>query len=482
MKKIALYCLLVLVSAAKVSAGNGPGSRLSGKLFARSKTPAVPSVNNLLYKPGKSINFFWSDPVFGPGSWVQSGGSQITYTSSGKLATMIDTAVFFGNTSIRRETHSYDAQDRETEVLNEQYDNQNQVWNNWYRMRISYDQQGLLQEYIYESWQNNSWFLQGGFRDIRTYNGQNQITLRLRSSYSAQDSVWVNEGRTTDYQYDGQNRLISYTDQEWDSITYVNSEKVLLQYGADNRPNEAVLQDWNGTAFVDSSRITELQWHYWNGILETSEPLSFIEQKKPAAQWVNFEKQIFYYLENNSRRNLTQVFSGNAWKDASRSSSLYDEQLNLYFEGDEEYNSDLSRWDTLQNANYSFHSYDSQGRIQETISKQMSLIFPPDQPSFLSWQNTSRKLFSQHQVFTGMENLQAETFRIFPNPVAANGAFLLNCGEGSITLRDVQGRLIQSKEVSAGERISVKGMESGMYELMLRSRDGKIKRGRLVVQ
>lgn len=426
----------------------------------------------------------WFNFGIGPGSWMPTGGSLMTYTPAGLLSTRIDSNSysFFGS-NIQKESHFYDAQNREIEQLNQNFDSLTQSFVNNYRLRTTYDQQGMMQELVSEQWMANQWVIMGGYRDVRTFNAQNQVIGRLRSSYSWQDSIWVNEARSIDYQYDAQNRLISYTDQEWDSVSFVNWERVLIQYGADNRPNQAILQDWNGAAFVDSSRITDLQWFVWNGNVETSMPLSYIEQKKSGTNWVNFEKQQNTYSDFGGRVSLTQRFSGNQWINSSRSSNVFDLQGNLVFQGEEEYR--LSQWDTLQGSSFNRHSYDASGRILETVSRNMTSILLPDQQPILGWKNSSRKLFSQHQVFTFVQQKEISNsgnLLLQPNPAGKNAFFHLGDGEGILLLTDMQGREILKKEISANEGISTTGMKAGLYQVMLQSRNGKISRGRLVVE
>lgn len=485
MRKNYALPLLTAFLLHSVVASADPGKRFSQKLFSNKPVPqSAQSVNNLLYKPGKSKNFMWFDFGIGSGNWMSMGGSLMTYTPAGLLATRIDTNSFgFFGSNILKETHFYDAQNREIEQLNQNFDSLTQSFVNNYRLRTTYDQQGMMQEMVSEQWLANQWVILGGYRDVRTFNAQNQVTGRLRSSYSSQDSVWINEARTIDYQYDGQNRLISYTDQQWDSVSFVNRERVLIQYGADNRPNQAILQDWNGAAFVDSSRITDLQWFVWNGNVETSMPLVFIEQKKSGAVWVNFEKQTNTFSDFGGQVVLTQKFIGNQWVNSTRYSNFFDAQANLVFQGQEEYI--VSSWDTLQGSSFHQNIYDASGRILETVSRNMTSISLPDQQPILGWKNSSRKLFSQHQAFTSVQEDVITNFAnllLQPNPAGKNAFFHLGDGEGKLLLTDMQGREILKKEISANEGISTAGMKAGLYLVLLQSRNGKTSRGRLVVE
>jgi|GEM_PF-5447266 len=472
--------LLICLAASSSLLASGPEKNPIRKLFSSKKSPATEQINSQIYKPGRSKNF---SPDFGPSpDWVPSGGTRMSYTASGKIAVLTDTSDFFGNTYLRKEIHSYDAADRETEVLNQVYDNQNMTWNNQYRSVITYDQQGMLQESRYDQWTNGSWVVFSGYQDVRTYNSQNLPTGRIRKTYSNTDSAWVNEGRTTDYQYDAQNRLISYVDQEWESTDYVNSEKIILEYGADNKPSQALLQEWNGTSFVDSARIIEIQWYLWQGNLESAMPLSFIEQKKSGANWVNYEKQVNSFTANGSQTSLTQRFVNAQWQNDSRSSSIFDDKLNPVFQGDEKYDPALAKWDTTEYSSLHLNSYDPSGRILETILRQMSNINGPDEQPELGWQNARKRLFFEHQVFTDALAEISGRISLFPNPLACGTSFRLNAGSGRLTLLDMQGRMILEKAISGNEAVSTQGMKSGLYQISFEDEQGKIFRSRLMVQ
>lgn len=477
MKKSILSLLLCVVIASALQA-SGPGRKFSRKLFSAKYSPATENVNTQLYKPTRSKNF---STGFGPGSdWTPAGGSSMTYTSSGKISVQVDTSDFFGNVFIRKEIHSYDASDRETEILYQNYDPQTMAWTNASRSVVTYDPQGLLQESRYDQWLNGAWVIYGGYQDVRSYNAQNQVISGLRKSYSSADSAWVNEGRTLDYQYDAQNRLISYIDQAWSDSLYVNSEKVLLEYGSDNKPNQAILQEWNGTAFADTVRITEIQWYWWQGNLETAIPLSYIEQRKSAGNWVTFEKEINSFDGNGSNISLTQIFVNGQWRNDSRSSSIFDDKLNPVFRGDEEYDPGMAKWDTTQYSKISLNTYDASGRILETVEKEMRNA-GPDDPD-LVWKNVLKRQFFGHQVFTAYLPEIESAFNLIPNPLAAGSGFRIMSGSGRLKLLDMQGRLVFNKTIAENELVSAAGIKPGLYQVLLQDDRGNASRGRLIVE
>ena len=477
MKKSLLSLFLSVVICSAILA-SGPGNRSARKLFAAKYSPATENISMQLYKPTRSKNFFTG---FGPGTdWTPSGGSTMTYTFSGKISVQIDTSDFFGNTYIRKEMHTYDASDRETEILYQNYDTQTMAWTNATRNVVTYDQQGLVQESRYDQWSNGAWFIYSGFQDVRSYNAQNQLISRLRKSYNSFDSAWVNEGRSLDYQYDAQNRLISYTDQDWNDSLFVNAEKVLLQYGSDNKPNQAILQEWSGTAFDDSVRINEIQWYLWQGNLESGIPLSYIEQRKSAGNWVNNRKEVNSFDGNGSNISLTQIYVSGQWQNYTRSSSIFDDKLNPVFLGNEEYDPGISKWDTLQYASIFLNNYDANGRIQETVEIQLRNA-GPDDPD-LVWKNVFKRLFFGHQVFTSYLTEMENSFFLSPNPVAAGSSFRMAAGSGLLKLLDMQGRLVFSKTIAENETVSAAGIKPGLYQILFQDNLGKASRSRLIVE
>ena len=432
------------------------------------KKPAyqVESSNTLLYKPGKSVNYFWNQF-----DWMMTGTSRMTYTMSGKISSRIDSG--FSN---MKTTYTYDSQERETEQLMQNFNPISQTWENFSRNITIYDNQGNTQEQRSENWSGTAWEISYGSRDLRTYNGQNLLTEHLQKEWNNNASDWVNTNLDTDFQYDGQSRLQNYTSKIWDSIQWVNDEKSLWNYGLDNKPNQVTIQSWNGNAFVDSTRIIDITWFNWSGGLDNSAPQMYTMQKVINGNWVNYERYNLTMGLNGSQSTTIEIYVNNAWVFSQRFSSSFDEQQNMVIQLNESYDMGLSAWDTTF-AYYNQHTYDAQGRILETIVYSWDI-------DLQVFEKVQRFLYSEHSVFTDNQKLfvRSKDLEIVPNPANA-GEFVQVSGlEGNYSISDLTGRQRLSGFVSGKGGFSTEGLSSGIYCLLFQPSKGKLQSSRLVVK
>ena len=435
--------------------------------FQKNPANQVESTNTLLYKPGKSVNYFWNQT-----DWMMAGTSRMTYTMSGRISSRIDSSGFSNGKTI----HTYDSQDRETEQLNQSYNSFSQTWENSSRNVTIYDNQGNTQERRSENWSGTTWEINYGSRDLRTYNGQNLLTEHLQKEWNNIASDWANMNLDTDFLYDGQSRLQNYTSKTWNSIQWVNDEKSLWNYGMDNKPNQVTLQSWNGNAFVDSNRVIDITWLYWSGNLDNSALQQFTFQKLLNGNWTNFIRYSITMGMNGSESTSMEIFVNNAWVFSQRYSSSFDEQQNMVIQLDESYDMGLAAWDTTY-AYYNQNTYDAQGRILETIVN--------------NWDNTlnvfekmMRSVFSEHSVFTGNQLLYASSkdLEIVPNPANA-GEFVQVSGlEGKYSISDLTGRQRLGGLISGKGSFSTEGLSPGVYFLLFQPTKGKPQSSRLVVR
>lgn len=456
--------LLCLFSLALESSGAAKDNFF--RRFQKNPGQRVESSNTLLYKPGKSVNYFWNQT-----DWMLTGTAHTTYTMSGRISTRIDSG--FSN---MKTIYTYDSQDRETQQLIQNFNPISQNWENTSRSVTIYDNQGNVQERRSENWSGTAWLINFGSRDLRTYNGQNLLTEHLRKEWNNNASDWVNTNLDTDFQYDGQMRLQNYTSRIWDTIQWVNDEKSLWNYGMDNKPNQVTIQSWNGNAFVDSTRIIDITWFNWNGGIDNSSPQNYTMQKVINGNWANFQRYTVTMGMNGSQSTSIEIFVNNAWVFSERFSSSFDEQQNMVIQLNESYDMGLAAWDTTY-AFYNQNTYDAQGRILETIS--------------YNWDNTlnvfekmMRSVFSEHSVFTGKQLLYANSkdLEIVPNPANA-GEFVQVSGlDGKYSISDLAGRQRLSGFVSGKGSFSTEGLSPGIYCLLFQPSKGKPQSSRLIVK
>ena len=422
------------------------------------------SIQTNLYKPGKSLNYFWN--AF---DWFYTGYSLMSYTPEGRISVRIDSGFLYRKTS-----YSYDVQQRETEKLEQNYNSAISLWENDRREVHLFNAQGAMQEYRREQWLGISWSPLEGEKHILSYNPQNQPLEDLQQSWNMMDSLWENDYLETEFTYDSQSRLQSYVSKNWADSFWENEEKSLWQYGTDNKPNQVILQEWNGLSFVDSTRIIDISWNYWSGNLSQSEPSQYTMQKLIGGNWVNFMRFTITRDQNGSQTFLNEVFLDGNWVPSGRTRFLIDDQLNPVVNISEIYNPVSLSFDTAFCMSFQ-NTYDTQGRILEQVVSNWDADLHILEPM-------SRQVFSQHQVFTGMLSFESARLGLSPNPVRSGVPFRLDASSGNLSIQDMQGRTIYSGKIELQGQISTAGMQPGVYQVLLKNAQGLVSRSRLLVE
>lgn len=442
---IAVYFLIqlsgIISAQAQESTSNG-----FQRIFCKGKKYQTESTQNNLYKPGKSLNYFWN--VF---DWQPTGYSLMTYTPTGKLSVKIDSGFMQ-----RKTIYTYDGLERETERLEQNFNSANSLWENDRRDVHIFDSQGAIQEIRSEQWVGTSWSPISGEKHIRNYNAQNLILEDLQKNWNMQDSVWENDYMETAFLYDAQLRLQSYVAMNWVDSVWENEEKSLWQYGPDNKPNEVILQDWNGTAFVDSTRITDILWNYWNGNLSQSDPSQYTMQKLVGGNWTNSMRFTITRDLNGSVTYLNEMYFNGNWVPFNRMSSLFDDQQNPVVYINQNYNPAAQSFDTAFCTSFQ-NTYDDQGRILEQVvhywDQDIHLLEP-----------VSKQEFSQHSMFTSAySKLELSRFKAVPNPVSAGGRLSISGAHGMFRIMDISGKVQASGQVESDGNIYVKSLLPGFY-------------------
>ena len=438
---ILLFCCFSI----SVFAGNHPANNFQ-KRFGKKSAPGTENTNSNLYKPGKSLNYFWN-----ASDWMFTGNSLMTYTSIGKILTQIDSGF-----SYRKTSYTYDAQQRETERLDQNYNSASQIWENSNRQVTAYNAQGDEEENRSEIWNGMGWMISYGNQFLRSYNTQNLLTEYIEKNWNSSGSAWENRYMETEFVYDAQNRLQSYVSKNWDTTQWINEEKSLWQYGLDNKPSQVILQEWNGSSFVDSTRITDITWNFWNGILSQSDPSQYTMQKLVSGNWTNDIRFTFTRDLNGSNTFLNEIFVGGNWVPDSRMRLLYDDQQNPVLNIDEEYNPLTQSYDTVYCISFQ-STYDNQGRILEQVVYNWDADLHQLNPM-------SKREFSQHSMFTAVSSASSlQAFKAVPNPVLSGSRLNIPGAAGVYQIRNFSGMSIQSGMLTPGGALSLESLAPGIY-------------------
>lgn len=220
---------------------------------------------------------------------------------------------------------------------------------------------------------------------VITLQGQNKLLSSIQESYNG--SSYQNYSGYN-YEYDGNNNLITETYVEWVNGLWKIKEKVTYTYNANNKVVQELGQEWNATtnALENSYRDT---FTYANGnftgqvaeIWENSSwvnewkidltfngnnlPVSLLSYNWVGANWVADERGQFTYNSNNKlTEELYEEWENSQWVNSSK--SLYAYNLNHQM-----VSSRNATWDDFNNLYKEFYRTDyvldgAGNRISET--------------------------------------------------------------------------------------------------------------------
>ena len=207
---------------------------------------------------------------------------------------------------------------------------------------------------------------------VITLQGQNKLLSSIQESYNG--SSYQNYSGYN-YEYDGNNNLITETYVEWVNGLWKIKEKVTYTYNANNKVVQELGQEWNATtnALENSYRDT---FTYANGnftgqvaeIWENSSwvnewkidltfngnnlPVSLLSHNWVGANWVADERGQFTYNSNNKlTEELYEEWENSQWVNSSK--SLYAYNLNHQM-----VSSRNATWDDFNNLYKEFYRTD----------------------------------------------------------------------------------------------------------------------------
>ena len=164
-------------------------------------------------------------------------------------------------------------------------------------------------------------------------------------TWDADAASWVYDSKTIDVQYDANNNLLGYRDQEWDGLNWVNTRLVSYTHDASNNLTSYTSKNWDGSMWVNniqllytydgdnnitSSTIQLGNLDTWMNLLRSMNTydanhnllLSIIEQWDGAA-WVNFNQSLYTYDGQNLTQQIDQVWDGTTWVNSKQTTITY---------------------------------------------------------------------------------------------------------------------------------------------------------------
>jgi truncated hemoglobin YjbI len=155
--------------------------------------------------------------------------------------------------SIKRE-YTFDEHNLITQQIRQDWDS---GWENAFRYFYTYDTLNNLTLFYSEKWESNNWAK--NYRNEYEYDSLNNRTLLQRQN-PAFGNLWSFDYQFV-YTYDGQSQLTSETEQDHQSTSWLNVDRYMYAYDADQNQISEVYQEWTDDWLnIDSS------FYYYNVI------------------------------------------------------------------------------------------------------------------------------------------------------------------------------------------------------------------------
>lgn len=427
--------------------------------------------------PGQSLNYYWGSFS---SNWIFNDTSKYYYNVNGLISKLISTT--FG--SANQTLYTYDAKERETQQLSQNWDSFTNQWVNSSRLTTTYDANDNQVLFTNESYNSgtNTWSVLYGNKHVYTYSS-NRITVDIYQTWDSNNMIWKDSDKTL-YTYNSNGQITQIEYQTMNNNSWVNDSRETYLYDIFGKVFEAELEVWGGTSYVKSDKITNVTWHNWTGNFETSTVLSYTVQQwnTPIAnQWNLSGRSSSVYGNFGSYVMTDQTYTNSVFVNDYRYSEFYDSKYNNIGYLNETWNTITSQWETDGGANV-IHTYDSNDQILETIWQYW-------QNSSSSFVNSQRKVYSDYQTITGINTNELDASSIsvvFPNP--CNGICVLRLNSNSdlknasIQVYDITGKTVFSSEISSNlTNLNLEGLNSGIYFYSVLNNNSILNKGKIIV-
>ncbi len=343
-----------------------------------------------------------------------------------------------------------------TQTVMKWHDTINNKWINATQYLNSYDDNGLLLEYIYQVWDTTlkEWVYQD--RYLYDYDSYGNETEQIMQRWSSTEENWET-WRKTNYEYDAANRLTKHLSQSIDYLTgnLRNSSQKFYYYGTNDSLAETISQIWS---------IATNEWYNDSRVLYEYSNDNFlirnIYQEYVASSYWRDDRQHKYTY--NDEGLIEEVLSQNwdlefsVWENDSRYLYLYDLDGDLtafqyqYYEDDEEVWMYLFQY---------LYTYDENKNRKYTDSQFWN-------HELNDWE-TANHIEYFWSFFINITEISKEEISIYPNPT--NGIINITLDvdinrDVYISILDATGRLIRTiKTDSQVYTMDITGESAGIY-------------------
>ena len=384
-------------------------------------------------------------------------------------------------------------------------------WDKSSKDQYIYDASGRWITGIYYDWNNATKAWVNATKDDYTYNANGKWSVATSYKWNSTNSVWDKDDmQEFTYNTGGYATQILYYDWSTTALDWVKDTKYVLSYNADNTAKDFIVSSWN-TTLNDWENSMKYEYTYTNGKLTQVLVSSW---DTDTSGWENAMKYDYEYDAGGKvTRTTYSIWTGEDWMAMMKYEYTYDTNNRIATEIRSDWNF-LTQWGLV--AMYEF-KYDANGNNTEyyTYKREANewvrqtkeitdfdlnytytdLILPSGYSVFFSpytlatvsggmnkpvqdieyawntgttnWDNKSKTIYYYSAgPGTGVVEQKADdasAITIYPNPVA--NAFNLNTTESNvqISIFDLSGSLLLSKQISGSDPVDVSFLSEGIY-------------------
>lgn len=433
--------------------------------------------------------------------------------------------LFLENTAIQTPgLKSSSAKQKLDSLVSHSWDGSGSQWINSSKDEYIYDASGKWTTGIYYNWSSitNRWV--GDYKDEYTYHVNGKWATDINYVWNTTSSQWVANSKN-EFSYNANGNCTQFLIYAWNTTSsqWVADSKQEFTYNAGGYCTQIITSDWNATTsewvysmkneytYNTSDKCTQILTYTWDGdlsmwIVGMKDEFTYDANNRMATSihsiWYDeatlwFPMMKYEYAYGTSGKTATEIrsnwdFMNNKWVNDSKYEFAYDANGNNNQSIVSNWNHQTSQWDLFSKEENTFD-----------LAYQFSdLIFPSGAPSlntynwniaagivnkpladtgFLwnstgtSWSNNEKTIYYYSELNgTGTNELKANEFMIYPNPVS-DGFRLNTAGKVvQVSIYDLSGSLLLAKQISDNEYINVSTLSQGIYMVRVASENGLI--------
>ena len=386
-------------------------------------------------------------------------------------------------------TFSYDSYGQELEYISTNFDSSGAITMQQ-KTEYSYYSNNLLSQKVYYNYVSGNWV--NNYKEVYTYNPDNEISILESSYWDTANSVWVanlkdeffyNTDGTLDY-------TIKYSYDAANSVWIIAQKKVYTYVSSTNLVSLEETFAWD-TATSTYFAVTRKNYTYDSNYNNTLEIFEYFDTS--SSLWVNSSKTSNAFDANDDLiETISYYWQNNAWVPGIKSIYTRNSVGSVTLSEAYNYDSVAQTWMTTPNdRNIPTYSNPSISATELIIPGEISInnyaygqLFNEKLDVVSKEFNNSpyerRELtYTQINVTANVANVSELDLSIYPNPVlnALHIQGVENLTNLKLKIYDIKGQLLISKENET--TINLESLSSGYYMYRLEAKEG-YKTGKII--